>query len=1231
MAKTNLTRNFRSLNLNLESETRNLKLAPRRTLNRLALALLALAIGLAGGALLREKSVWDGTLLLLLGAAIFWRAAITHPDPRPSDARAPFVLPGRRRTIGAGLGALALLLSLLGVQFFNRTATLPQAWQFYGGSIVALIAAALTLTRTDTRFSARRLRSPIAIALGIILLLAFALRVWHFAQLPFGIWYDEAEAGLQARRWISTPLYKPAFYDPINISGQLLWLYSLALRWFSDTVWGMRLVSVGFGLGGVLMAFLLGRELRGARFGLILAFLLAVMRWDINFSRIAMTGIDTPFFELLSLFFLTRALKRGTLRDAVFAGLTIGWGLTFYTAFRLFVAAMGVFAIIGIAIWKPRIHRQTRLGWQMLALGIAVWIAAMPVVQYAARHPDSYWYRVRTTSILNRRDDPNLPHALLVSTERHLKMFHIHGDNNGRHNLPGEPELDPLMGVLFVFGLALALKNIRRAENGFFLLLLPIGLAGGIFSLDFEAPQSLRTIAVLPAVAYFSALPLLWFAREGAKTLRPIPLKWQLLPAALVGLYLLGFNAHTYFVRQANDFSVWNAFSTPETITGREMARLGADTDFFLSPFLANHPTIDFLAPNAPHTTIFTLPDALPVRTDASRSAALFIHPDDGWIFRRAHELYPAAKFITETNHKNNPPAVYIAELSPADISAVQGTGLTIWQGTDTTQPPQQAFRAKSITLPREISPAPPFTAVWEGTLYAPKFGTYRFQLSTPAETSLEIDGFPVLNGTGNQTARRTLAQGNHHLRVQATFSAAGIPFSLWWEPPGGTLAEISRQFLYTSPVSARGLLGEYFPNPNRNGTPALMRIDPFVDIYFHLTPLPRPYSVRWHGSLVVPQTGIYRLQLRSVGEAELRVDGESVLHTNVPNVPFEQVLSLTAGLHPIEINFVDNLNRSQIHLEWTPPGETIPRPIPPENLLPPTGAGWQPFAAPTATIEPENLRFAHRLSLAAGLRAPRDVTIGADGTIFVADTGAIGVHLFSPDGSPIDTWTDTPDGEFSEPLAVVRAGDGSIWVLDSTRQKVYGFAPDGTFLRSIGSPEMQLYHPRGLSLIKNSDGLEMLAIANTGTGTIVFVGLDGSVLGTLGNFGDAPGQLNEPVDVLRDTFGGYIVTEGANANRWQRFDAQGNVLGVWQMDSPVALDGSHLAAAPDGSVFMTNSLTGVVRRVAPDGSVLDEWHTLDGVTFQQPVGIYFDATGQLFVTDIGMGQVYIFAVESEK
>ena len=48
-------------------------------------------------------------------------------------------------------------------------------------------------------------------------------------------------------------------------------------------------------------AYFAGRELFNRRMGLVLAFFLAVSRWDINWSRIGMHGVSVPFFELLSI------------------------------------------------------------------------------------------------------------------------------------------------------------------------------------------------------------------------------------------------------------------------------------------------------------------------------------------------------------------------------------------------------------------------------------------------------------------------------------------------------------------------------------------------------------------------------------------------------------------------------------------------------------------------------------------------------------------------------------------------------------------------------------------------------------------------------------------------------------------------------------------------------------------------------------------------------------------
>jgi 4-amino-4-deoxy-L-arabinose transferase-like glycosyltransferase len=309
------------------------------------------------------------------------------------------------------------------------------------------------------------------------------MRLYNFTGQPYGIWFDEAEAGLQARQIMQDPTYRPTFFSPINVTGHLLATYALALHWLGDNIYSMRLVSVLFGLGGVLAAYLFGRELRGPRFGLALAFLVAVARWHVNFSRIAMTGVDAPFFEFLSLFFLIRLLRQGRLRNALWAGLTLGFGLMFYTAFRLYALALLIFVIFVAIRWWPQLFVALRQqGWRrylgtIVIVLVSSWLVIMPLVQFALNDSESFWYRTHQISIFTRRDEANLGKALWESTRQHLLMFNFLGDRNGRHNLPGEPMLDPATGILAVLGLALALA--RTSGQLVFSNLISYGPDGG--------------------------------------------------------------------------------------------------------------------------------------------------------------------------------------------------------------------------------------------------------------------------------------------------------------------------------------------------------------------------------------------------------------------------------------------------------------------------------------------------------------------------------------------------------------------------------------------------------------------------------------------------------------------------------------------------------------------------------------------------------------------------------
>ncbi|MGZ9221940.1 MAG: PA14 domain-containing protein, partial [Anaerolineales bacterium] len=134
------------------------------------------------------------------------------------------------------------------------------------------------------------------------------------------------------------------------------------------------------------------------------------------------------------------------------------------------------------------------------------------------------------------------------------------------------------------------------------------------------------------------------------------------------------------------------------------------------------------------------------------------------------------------------------------------------------------------------------------------------------------------------------------------------------------------------------GLLGAYYPSPDWSGDPAFMQIDPEIAYYFHIIPLPRPYTVEWTGKLLAPTAGEYRFALDSVDGSQLTLDGLVVVDNPNGRTTIENVTSLTEGWHDIRVRFSDRTSATQIYLYWTPPGATELELVPTHYLLPPMG-----------------------------------------------------------------------------------------------------------------------------------------------------------------------------------------------------------------------------------------------------------------------------------------------------
>ena len=206
----------------------------------------------------------------------------------------------------------------------------------------------------------------------------------------------------------------------VNSAGHYLLLLASSLRLFGVSTVSLRLVSALMGTASVAAGYVVGREMFGRRWGLVLAFLLAVSRWSINFSRIGMYNTSPPLFELMALGFLLRGLRRHRYLDFALSGLALGLGMVFYTGFLPFPLILIVF-LLHTAVGERRVLRGNWGG--LVVLSLAALLIASPVAQYAAESEETFLERVRKTSVLRGKSGEQALLARGESTIKYLLMF----------------------------------------------------------------------------------------------------------------------------------------------------------------------------------------------------------------------------------------------------------------------------------------------------------------------------------------------------------------------------------------------------------------------------------------------------------------------------------------------------------------------------------------------------------------------------------------------------------------------------------------------------------------------------------------------------------------------------------------------------------------------------------------------------------------------------------------
>ncbi len=450
-----------------------------------------------------------------------------------------------------------------------------------------------------------------------ILIIASFLRLYHITTVPPGLYPDEAMDGTNAQQAIQTGVYKTFYPENNGREGLFMNIQALFLKFFGcnspsqvlqgkiceGKPWVLRLPSTIFGILTVLGIYFLAKELFSVRVGLLSAFFLATNFWHINFSRISFRAIMAPFFLVWAIFLLLKAIKIKSsdakaqmtnqvqsLNEKKFGFLDFGFGLKF--GFWIWPAVLGGI-VYGLGFYSYIAYRvspllfllfipffrKEKMFWKVMGTFLLVtFFTALPIGLYFLQHPADFMGRTTQVSIFSSVSPLK---DLAMNTVKTLGMFNFAGDGNWRHNYSGSPELFWPVGILFLIGIFIAIKNTVKSlklkvesDSGFgywvlflwfFLAMLPVVISNeGI-------PHALRSILLIPPVIILAGIGGIWFYDFLKKYITSF---WLPLASAAF-LAILFFQAYyIYFVAWANNPNVPGAFAADYVTIGHELNRL---------------------------------------------------------------------------------------------------------------------------------------------------------------------------------------------------------------------------------------------------------------------------------------------------------------------------------------------------------------------------------------------------------------------------------------------------------------------------------------------------------------------------------------------------------------------------------------------------------------------------------------------------------------------------------
>jgi 4-amino-4-deoxy-L-arabinose transferase-like glycosyltransferase len=428
-----------------------------------------------------------------------------------------------------------------------------------------------------------------------LLLLGAALRLGAMGQVPPGLYYDEAQNGLDALRVLQGewPLYfaanngrEPGFIYLIAAAVGILGRTPLAVRLPSFFI-GTLTLAATYDLARTLFSGPGQSRAAARRMGRWALATLAVTFWHVHLSRVGFRAVLLPLFTALYLGQAVRALRSTRAHHYIAAGVLYGASWYTYMAARFTPVAVAALVIYGFYDHWRR-HRAAPLrgghtgpewGRGAALAAAAAFLVLLPLGIYTLAHPEIVLSRSGQVSILSETiHQGRFWHTLAQHTLRTAGMFTLRGDRIWRHNLAWRPVWDPALGLAFTIGLGVCLAGILDSRPELLLIVVWTAVMALPTLLAEDAPHFLRAAGVLPTAALIPAVGLAWLS--GALHRITGRRRWANgIPWLLLGLGLLS-TTYDYFIRYPAAPSTYTWFEGGAVeLAGRLNALRGAGWD----------------------------------------------------------------------------------------------------------------------------------------------------------------------------------------------------------------------------------------------------------------------------------------------------------------------------------------------------------------------------------------------------------------------------------------------------------------------------------------------------------------------------------------------------------------------------------------------------------------------------------------------------------------------------